>query len=725
MASNEQSVYLGIWTNWSHGAVAGLTYTTTLENGGLLIAFLALFVTFTGTCFWSIVSFTVHQTLSRQAPQGAIYHQQQAILRSSDTSAAALWRLVKLSWAWRKISLTTSVKSTSIPLVASLATFTAFAAAGIFSSRVATSRGGEVLIVGDKCSTFNSSLLNADNIAASQYYGASRIRSSFNYEANCYSAHGSTEGCRTFVRSALPVTVTTGGPCPFAGQDAICRSQNDSIRLDSGYLNSHYDLGINSPPSSRFLYRTVNQCAPILSEGYIRNQTTENSKTLIYQYGDNPTECGDDANGCSMIFDYGIGYSSRTARNEYTVSAIANWQSVPELSYMINRWQPIPELMVQNADIAVFFLELDSIVYATPVSDPWFTAQEGPFNSSTTYGNITSYFGDQSAKALACAQQYQFCNPTLPKNISCTPLMGIFEAARIASSTIFTEPHNKDVFGWSALAIQFMANGFTEIVTILRGGALLASDTLSGVGQYGLPNNQWEIELQHWFRTTLADLQRAILDQATGPADPNATSFYSPPTSAEARAVCGNQKIRSDSYTSFNVLGLSVVFSIGGLIMLISACLPAATTRIQRNRKPFSSLEWISNDTLQLQRLAHEAVGAGDWTGARDDYPLTRKNDLLAVLDIADRKHPVLRSQPTCNSSQTVQSHQKVDDASSIQAQPNMDIMTERTASSQGTCSEGNCDSRMEEGIDDSIQASLLSVEIPRTSLDFPHRFPA
>jgi hypothetical protein len=44
MESEHESVYLGIWTNWSHGSVAGLTLTTTLQNGGLLIAFLALFV---------------------------------------------------------------------------------------------------------------------------------------------------------------------------------------------------------------------------------------------------------------------------------------------------------------------------------------------------------------------------------------------------------------------------------------------------------------------------------------------------------------------------------------------------------------------------------------------------------------------------------------------------------------------------------------------------------
>jgi hypothetical protein len=131
-----------------------------------------------------------------------------------------------------------------------------------------------------------------------------------------------------------------------------------------------------------------------------------------------------------------------------------------------------------------------------------------------------------------------------------------------------------------------------------------------------LPGNQWELELEHWFKFILADLQRAILDQATGPVTSEARSFHSPPTSAEAQAICGSQKIRSESYTSFNVLGLTIISSIGGQIMVISACLPTATARMQRHKRPFASIEWVTNDTLQLQRLAHEAIGAGRGGGA-------------------------------------------------------------------------------------------------------------
>lgn len=40
----QNSVYLGIWTNWSKGAVMGATLTLDRAQGNLLIAFTAVFV---------------------------------------------------------------------------------------------------------------------------------------------------------------------------------------------------------------------------------------------------------------------------------------------------------------------------------------------------------------------------------------------------------------------------------------------------------------------------------------------------------------------------------------------------------------------------------------------------------------------------------------------------------------------------------------------------------
>lgn len=57
----------------------------------------------------------------------------------------------------------------------------------------------------------------------------------------------------------------------------------------------------------------------------------------------------------------------------------------------------------------------------------------------------------------------------------------------------------------------------------------------------------------------------------------------------------------------------------------------------------YAHLEWNSNATLHLQRLAHEALGLGTWSRTSESIPVTKAGDKLGVLDITDRMHPRLR----------------------------------------------------------------------------------
>ncbi|KAL9615737.1 MAG: hypothetical protein Q9160_009298 [Pyrenula sp. 1 TL-2023] len=63
------------------------------------------------------------------------------------------------------------------------------------------------------------------------------------------------------------------------------------------------------------------------------------------------------------------------------------------------------------------------------------------------------------------------------------------------------------------------------------------------------------------------------------------------------------------------------------------------------NMNPYQRLEWATNEALQLQRMAHEELGAGIWTGAAETIPLTEKDDKLATLDISEERHPRLMYQ--------------------------------------------------------------------------------
>lgn len=109
-------VHTGPWINWSHGIVLGSTITLSERNGELLTAFLAMFVTAAGAASWKIMSFALHQHRSPRDPQDGVHHQQQAILRNTDSPFGASLELAKLFWYWRKLALRPFLRT--LPLVA-------------------------------------------------------------------------------------------------------------------------------------------------------------------------------------------------------------------------------------------------------------------------------------------------------------------------------------------------------------------------------------------------------------------------------------------------------------------------------------------------------------------------------------------------------------------------------------------------------------------------------
>lgn len=57
----------------------------------------------------------------------------------------------------------------------------------------------------------------------------------------------------------------------------------------------------------------------------------------------------------------------------------------------------------------------------------------------------------------------------------------------------------------------------------------------------------------------------------------------------------------------------------------------------------YKRLEWVSNETLQLQRMAHEELGAGSWVQTSSSVPVTLKDEPLAALDVSNVNHPSLK----------------------------------------------------------------------------------
>ncbi|KAL9095819.1 MAG: hypothetical protein Q9165_001816 [Trypethelium subeluteriae] len=348
-----------------------------------------------------------------------------------------------------------------------------------------------------------------------------------------------------------------------------------------------------------------------------------------------------------------------------------------------------PEISRVDADTGIFFLSANSIIFAAPVDDPWYSAHKGPFNV-TFYGTNaydpdggSSWFADYPATALGCTYQAQYCNPLLPAQQGCSPLMGLYSTAldpldtdRGGLSSWFQGSQLDRLNSFLDILAEFTSD-LGSILDTLGVAALKGRSTFSDASQGPLSSNQWQLDVESWSAIQLATIQRTMIEFANGPDWPNIEQYLESPlkngTDAE-RDLCISQKILSTDYTSFSTLGLILTFVIGIIFIVISYSLEWILPWVQRHWRwdNYALTEWSTNGTLQLQSLAHEGVGAGTWTREIGCVPTTRPKELLAKLDLSDPAHPLLKAAPrTSDEPAEAESDGKKDASSSAEEADN------------------------------------------------------
>ncbi|KAF2183496.1 hypothetical protein K469DRAFT_689964 [Zopfia rhizophila CBS 207.26] len=667
--SEYYDVHIGFWTNWSYGLVRGSTITLTRRNGGLLIGFLAIFVAMSGKSFWRIACFILHRSFSSPTPQDGLYHQRQAIIRNADTPEDGAWRLLQMLVSWRNEARRPFRRLLPTVFLA-LFTSAAFIIGGIFSSKVTTDNGNEVLITGDNCGPLDS--ISGDGNAILTYlqpHLAQRATAHSNYALQCYTNATNSEDCHLFVKPQLRTTVARNASCPFA--DEMCKTKTENIIVDSGLIDSHDDLGINAPPKERFQMRYVYQCAPIVSEGFKQTLKRSNDSDVpeVVQYFYGNLTYGAGAATEYTGFTYEVlknytnlnlpGYTSpASARPEYGLGTVT-WSGGDNVTRgrEITEFTPIPQLMRDDADTSLFFLSAQGIGFVESVDDLWFAAHEKwlvPISSTEEKASKQLYLTDEPASTMGCTTQLQFCNPNLPKDKRCEPLRGVnANANRIEG--LWSEKQLTRI-AWAAQTMRqgfFIPNNFAAFI----GTSVLSARYNLAMGVNGpLPPNQWELEVEHLVGASLASLQSAFVESANGPLREILKQFQVHPKDNEAMSMCTNQKIISTLYSSFSVLGLSIILILGSILIITDIFLEPGlnywqTRRAESGKLPHhnftgsthSRLEWRVMSVLQLQRLAHEAVGSGSWFKTSSENPITKPMEKLGILDVSDEKRPFLR----------------------------------------------------------------------------------
>ena len=295
-------------------------------------------------------------------------------------------------------------------------------------------------------------------------------------------------------------------------------------------------------------------------------------------------------------------------------------------------------LNLSNADISAHFLAQNSVQYLAPVADPWLAANQ-LYNDSGSGIDVVLWGPDEYVSVMACIDQYQLCNPN-SSPYDCT-ILGSQKDLRKGFLQIGLNPYQLATARRLALALIWTST--YETVLSLGSTALLARDRLVGLIGTGLPANQWQIEVEGWYTTSLAKLQSYVVEYAANVADLGPTGSVVAPSSgadAETQAAydqCSNQRIKNvGGYQSFSFLGLMIVICVGSTIIVLSWIVEplVAFVRSKRgnNKHDYREIARIADHTLQLQRKAFEGAGFSDgWDPEHllDVIPITRGGTLL------------------------------------------------------------------------------------------------
>lgn len=281
---------------------------------------------------------------------------------------------------------------------------------------------------------------------------------------------------------------------------------------------------------------------------------------------------------------------------------------------------PIPQLNRTDADVLLMFLG-QNISYTSVVNDPWFLGTQP--QSVPLFGTEPAavyYYPAKPVSIIGCTEQHQLRNPTTQKS---SALRGAEVISREQAESLGFTKSQLAVFDRSFLT----ATGYiVPIIAINLGPSnMLAQRYVSEWGvSAALPDNQWVLEFSHWFGTALTSMQVQSLQYAIGQSEDRFNQYIQPVPNDE-KWMCNNQIIRRNDYISFSILGLAIILSIGGLLIVSNAFLSLMVGKMQDSseRGRYRNAEWQSYGVLQLLRMTYQHLGIGHWDGQDSLVPFT------------------------------------------------------------------------------------------------------
>jgi hypothetical protein len=213
-------------------------------------------------------------------------------------------------------------------------------------------------------------------------------------------------------------------------------------------------------------------------------------------------------------------------------------------------WDPIPELSTPAADLLLVFLSANGVSFWNRTDDPWYRGTiPGWIEHAAAYGAYQLYSAEVAASPLCCVQQYQFCNATG----YCGPLAGFNEAVEgaVAFFNASQEIMNNSTYvpvgrmasrlNWYLDLINVPTQSLFNQLDSAGASALLSQQNIYNAVLGPIPNNQWQLDVQYWWATQLANVQASFVAAAIGPRSPVLREFSYLPGDSGAQSICDNQ----------------------------------------------------------------------------------------------------------------------------------------------------------------------------------------
>jgi hypothetical protein len=607
------TIHTGFWFDHSHSLLLGATVTLPIQWGNRLVSALTVAVTISGSCFWIIAAFVLHQAIVKKSTADILGLQHQVILRNLGSPLGSLWELTKSWLAWRKRTFPRRILRRSLVLmIPTSLIWLSFIIASIFVSEVASKSYTEiqVLLEPNQCGYVDYHFIDIPDFLTG--YGDKLQLDTLNgraYATLWYSNSSSALASSSlFPQTRLPYSTKVNTSCPV-NPDYCFPEPSTGFTMETPLLDSHTMFGINAPPENRVQYQKNVTCAVVAGE--VAQEQDFNNTLARYFFG----PIGD--------FNWTYQYDEALATSEvdYMLDTVYSnaGQAVP-------LWEPIPDFNRTDADVSMFFLSQNGVYYEQPVLDPFFLA-----NGSVWVEKVGWNYSQSNAfvDIMLCTDQYRICNP--PSG-NCTSPGGILQltdainniglnvhqlasAQRLVNASVSSDTHSS-VFGFGD-------------------GALLASNVVTSNLSPGLPPNQWQLEAARWFDTSLAKLQSQLVGFAS-----NTPSLYSggyyiqtaetiPDTPPGIRAAfvsqCKNQRIQSSrEVQSFSVLGIGIVVSSTLLLIVLALSLEGCVAVARRESTSDRQAAREADDKLHLLRMVLEGYGAGEeWYNGIMNVPVT------------------------------------------------------------------------------------------------------